>query len=612
MQNPDLRATHADDPRTTSSPTSSLTDSQRAAAAARAAILAEVKRLAPSFGLNRAVANLVQIAASGQLPAQLQQLVPLANARREALSRSTVFRWLRMEKAGELAPAAAARDYTLADDVAQTLALFRQPNKPSLAWCAQEVARGLGLDDWRALYNRARRFKEKVPATLFYTGRHTGAALKALQPFRRREFLSLNPNDVWVGDGHGAKLKVAHPITGSPFVPEVTVIMDVADRYVVGWSVALSENCLAVADALRHGVARHGIPLIYYSDGGSGQTNKMLDAPITGTLGALGVHHEVGRPHNPQARGVIERFWQTALITLARRFATFQGKSADRDTLRLVSREIDQQLRAAKAGKIAALPRKLPRWQGFIEALEDTIERYNEEHRHRSLPRINGEPHATPAEYRTARLQGVEVHKPEGAELATLFMPAIVRRAARGEVRLFNGIYFSRDLMLVDGEDVQVAYDIHDASRVWVKKITGELIAEAVLDGNRDGYMPKPLIERLRDQRAKRRMGRLRSQMDEVEDELQGATLAAEPALEPLEIPAETPAENVIALPGAAAPRRPMFDSDAEKFRWLMEHTAEIATEDENWLGWYRGTAEWQDLFGGRPAGDGENEAAAQ
>jgi len=103
-------------------------------------------------------------------------------------------------------------------------------------------------------------------------------------------------------------------------------------------------------------------------------------------------------------------------------------------------------------------------------------------------------------------------------------------------------------------------------------------------------------------------MGRLQAQMDEVDAELQGATLAA-PALELLEIPAE---EKVIALPGAAAPRRPMFDSDAEKFRWLMEHTAEVATEDENWLGWYRATAEWQDLFGGRPAGDGEIEAAAQ
>jgi putative transposase len=191
-------------------------------------------------------------------------------------------------------------------------------------------------------------------------------------------------------------------------------------------------------------------------------------------------------------------------------------------------------------------------------------------------------------------------------------MPAIVRKAARGEVRLFNGIYFNKDLMLVDGEDVQVAYDIHDVSRVWVRKLSGELIAEAALGGNRDGYFPKPLIERLREDRAKRRMGRLQAQMNEVEAELQGDTLSTAPALEPLEIPAEP--GNIVALPHQGAPRRPMFDSDAEKYRWLLDHTDEVATEDENWLTWYRATAEWQDVFGGgrRSGDDGDFEVAAR
>ena len=574
----------------------SLNDRQREVLAARAAIVAEVKRLASSFGTNRAIKHLVELSAAGTLPEQLQALVPIANARGGALSKRTIFRWLDLEKQNALAPAAPGRDYSLADDVAQVLALYKQPNKPPLAWCAKEVSR-LTSQPWWPLYNRANRFRKKIPQQVFYSGRHTGAALKALQPFKRRDFLSLAPNEIWVGDGHGAKLKVAHPITGSPFVPEVTVIMDVATRFVVGWSVALSENCLAVADALRHGVERHGIPLIYYSDGGAGQTNHMLDAPITGTLGALGIHHEVGRPGNPQGRGVIERFWQTVLIPLARRFETFQGKTADRDTLRLVSREITRALNAAKSGQIAQLPAKLPAWQQFIDALEHEIHAYNEEHRHRSLPK-----NFTPATFRAAKLQGAEIHKPQGAELATLFMPSILRKARRGEVALFNGIYFHRDLMLVDGEDVQVAYDIHDVSRVWVKKLSGELIAEAALGGNRGDYMPKPLIERLRDDRAARRMGRLRAQMDEVEAELQGAAAIDVPPLEEIEIEAEP--ENVVALPGAAG-RRPMFDSDAAKYRWLLERSDEITAEDENWLGWYRSTAEWQDLFGERGAGAG-------
>lgn len=600
--------------------TDTLTDQQREIGAARASIVAEVKRIGAVVGMNRAIGQVIALAAAGTLPASLQQLVPVANARRgsaRSLSRRTLYRWLGGAARGAgLAPKAPGLDYRLPEDVAAVLALHRQPNKPPLLWCAKEVARTRGRDEHLALYHRAARYKGKLPRSVFHVGRHTGAALAALRPFRRREFLSLAPNDVWVGDGHAAKLSVAHPITGSRFAPEVTLIMDVATRCVMGWSVALSENCLAVADALRHAVATNGEPLLYYSDGGGGQTNKMLDAPITGTLGALGIHHEVGRPGNPQARGVIERAWQTILIPLARRFPTFRGQGADRETLRKVTIDVDRALRAAKRaergeraehGAVTALPARLPGWQQFIDALDAEIALYNATHRHRSLPKLDGRRHATPAEYRAARLveTGVEIRRPAGAELAALFMPAIVRRAKRGEVRLFNGIYFHRDLMLVADEDVQVCYDIHDASRVWVKRITGELIAEAVLDGNRDGYMPKPLIERLRGQRAQRRMGRLQGQVAEVQAELRGNVLPAAPALEPLEIPPQPEAEGV-ALPGAHA-RRPMFDSDAEKYRWLLDRAAEVNTEDERWLGWYRATSEWTDLFG-----DGAGEVAAR
>lgn len=587
------------------SPRSSLTDRQREILNARAALIAEVKRLGVSVGTDCAMRKVAELAAAGELREHLQVLVATANAKRgesRTLSRSSLYRWLRASSSGELAPRIQGPDYDLAEDVAAVLALFRQPNKPSLAWCAQEIARSLGID-WQPLYHRADRFRKKLPRTIFHVGRHTGAALKALQPFRRRDFLSLNPDDVWVGDGHAFKAKVAHPITGSPFVPEITVIMDVATRYVVGWSVSLSENCLAIADALRHGIARHGVPLIYYSDNGGGQKNKMFDAPITGTLGALGIHHETGRPRNPQGRGVIERSWQTHLIPAAKRFHTYKGNGADGDTLRLVTREIDQALRAVKKGDVTVLPRKLPTWQQFIGEVEAALEEYNTSHQHSSLPRLNGTPHATPAEYRAARLRGIEIHKPAARELAVLFMPSIVRKAARGEVRLFNGIYFHKDLMLVDGEDVQVAYDIHDNSRVWVKKLSGELIAEAVLDGNRDGYMPRPLVERLREQRAARRMGRLQRQMDEVHAELEGApAIEAEPALEPIDIAPEP--EKVLVL-RAEAPRRPMFDSDAEKFRWLLGHAAEVNAEDEGWLAWYRSTDEHADLFG-----DGKEVAA--
>lgn len=601
----------------------SLTDLsvwERETGTARLAFVDHIERaVAQGVGKVAAVREIVGHAKAGALGEGLADLVQVANARsgkksgksQRTLSYSRLFAWCAMvegkftpsERIAALAPKAKGRKWSLDEDVAQALAKLRQPNKPPLAWCVREVIAERGKGSFGSLEHRCRRELKHIPAPVFYAGRNTGAALRALQPFRRREFQSLHPNDVWIGDGHGAKMKVAHPNTGNPFQPEVTVIMDVQARYVVGWSVSLSENCLAVSDALRHGVSRHGVPLVYYSDNGGGQKNKMFDAPVTGTLAAIGVQHETGIPGNPQGRGVIERFWQTALISLARRFATFQGRGADRDTLRNVSREILQQLRAAKNGEVTTLPQKLPTWAQFIDALDAAVTEYNETHRHSSLPKLDGTNYATPAEYRAARVAetGTEIHIPSPMDLAALFMPHVTRKCQRGEVRLFNGVYFHKDLTMIDGREAPVGYDIHDCSKVWVKHPdSGSLIAVAELDGNRGAYFPKPFIERLREERAKGRMGRLKTQFDEVRAELAGGcqlvgeiehrpVIARERTAE--EIAAEAALEAMLAKPATVNVHA--LRSSADKHAHWMTLDARRAAgevlaeqEEQFWSAW--------------------------
>src|SRR5699024_4338503 len=103
---------------------------------------------------------------------------------------------------------------------------------------------------------------------------------------------------VWVGDGHCMKLMAFNPATGNTFRPEVTLVMDAGQRFIVGWSLSLSENVVAVADALRHGMSQHGIPLIYYSDNGGGEKNRVLDADIPSQelINAVLAHIEEVRP----------------------------------------------------------------------------------------------------------------------------------------------------------------------------------------------------------------------------------------------------------------------------------------------------------------------------
>ncbi|USS95741.1 hypothetical protein M5J15_00055 [Serratia symbiotica] len=127
-------------------------------------------------------------------------------------------------------------------------------------------------------------------------------------------------NGYWISDGKSLNLKVAHPIHGRPFTPELTLVIDGRTRYIVGWSVSLVENAIAVADAYRHGMKHHGKPLFVYSDNGGGETNKMLDADITG---------------NPQARGIIERLNGVMPDRLAKRFLTYNGIGADPNAVRI-------------------------------------------------------------------------------------------------------------------------------------------------------------------------------------------------------------------------------------------------------------------------------------
>lgn len=504
-------------------------------ARARAAVLEQVDKLGDIAGPRNAKQQFMRLFRAQEFDGVMMDIFLQANARPgesgRTLSKGAIYHW-QQRAAGKrtphdvlvaLAPGTRGKRYAPLADEALTLALYRRPNKPALAWCVREVLKQCPGTTENALTKRVKRLMEKVPAPVFYPGRHSGAAFKSLQVFRRREFHSLLPNQIWVGDGHSMKFRVAHPETGKPFVPELTIVMDVQSRFVAGWSISFSENVLAVADALRHGISRYGAPLIYYSDNGSGQTAKMLDAEITGLLPGMGIEHHTGIAGNPQGRGVIERWWQTVAIPFCKRYDTYRGHGADRDTLRRVSIEIDQQIRAIQKaeGAVIALPAKLPLFHRFVAELTVAIDDYNNHHHHKSLPKLDGVSHATPAEYRAARVKDIEggISVPS-MELTTLdFMPSVLRTAARGEVKLWNGIYFDKDLMLADREQVRVHFDIHDASRVWVKRLSGELIAVAAINGNRSGFFEKPYIDKLADERTKRQVKLLDRKIADVLEE---------------------------------------------------------------------------------------------
>ena len=375
------------------------------------------------------------------------------------------------------------------------LRAYQNPTKPPLARVLREItpvleASGLAVPSYSALV----RLENALPLTTKMRGRMTGSEFKQLLPYIRRDDSHMHSNDVWVGDGHSFKARIMHPDHGQPFVPEVTFILDWVSRKIVGWSVDLAESTLAVSaafrDAQRKTLAR---PLIYYSDNGSGQTGKLIDHPVTGTLTRQGIAHHTGIPGNPQARGIIERIWSHTLIALAQTYPTCHWKGADQLT-------VNRMQKALKKKDFGGV--QVPSFGQFLLDVARVVDEYNRHHRHKSL---GGK---TPEDVYLDRMDPTSLVFAAGdAELDALWMPEKLRRVQRGRVHIFNGEYGSDVLAHAtsEGETVRVRFDIHDGSRVWVFRQNGEPLGEArfnhlVRDAWQRSYLEQEQIKRVEGQ----------------------------------------------------------------------------------------------------------------
>lgn len=523
-----------------------LTEKQRRISDARAMLAQNVLALCAA-GVSRAsaVAQIVNGSRSGTLPPALRGAVEIASARkgqRAGIGKSSLQEWVSIyqstqngaERLKMLAPGHhKARAPEQIGWLPRFLAHWRNLNGPSVQAAYREFA-----DEWAEdyadqpgmlaacpSYHAVLRAMDKLPRREKARGRVSGSAARALETYVKRDWSVMPVNGCWISDGKSLNMKVAHPIHGRPFTPELTMVIDGRSRVVVGWSLALSENVIAVADAYRHAMGQYGKPLFTYSDNGGGEKNKTLDADITGIFPRLGIQHMTGIPGNPQARGIIERLNGVIPRAIAQKYPTYNGHGADSENVRITSRAINSAVNALEKNKeLNPVQRnalaKLPSWQQLLDVIASEVDKYNHTHRHSSLPKVNGQ-HMTPMEaYRSAlAAEGDEIEYLSAVELREAFMPEMVRTANRGWLQIFNNEYSSEELMKVDGEEVRVSYDIHDASRVIVRRMDGSFVCEAIWNGNKVAAIPVSRTTVALAERTKRRMNLNDAKRREIEAE---------------------------------------------------------------------------------------------
>lgn len=512
----------------------SLKGWQREVMDARVALFREFQRLERKYGTGLAIQEFTSQAKNKTLPGHLQKLVKVANARGgangRAISKSMIYRWKGWSKTGLAAFAPKGIEKKEIPPWATFFfKCYQMPSNPSIPEAMEEMEKILPENITMPSYHQVRRFHNKRSRLDRERGRKTGSAFTALKGYRKRDTSNYKPLGLGICDGHSFKAKVANPMSGRPFKPEICAIIDAATRVIVGWSTGLAESATTVADAVRHAATVNkskpfgGVFDTLYTDGGSGNTAKINTDEFTGLFPRLGTTHETGRPGNAQARGIIERLNKSLWIRAAKKLPTFMGKEMDKLTERNVY------LLMAKDFRKNNQCSKLISWPAFLLFCEQEVDAYNRRP-HSSLPKINDPEtgrrrHLSPFEawaWHMGNGWQQEDHQLTDGELEILFRPRIKAKVVRSSVALFGNSYFDKVLAHYRGQEVQVGYDIHDGERVQVWDKEDRLICYAGFEKNRTKFFPQSQQDKAADDRAKRRAKIKQDQLEEIDAERRG------------------------------------------------------------------------------------------
>lgn len=518
---------------------SSLKNWQRECMDARLAFIRLIEQaVANRIGVKEAMATIEEQAKAGTLPEKAARLIPIANKRcgastgsaRTLSVRSLMRWWSDYKNAGGNYAVLAPKDVEKHEMPAWAphfLKCYQVPQKISVPHALENLVKVLPVGMQMPTEDQAYRFAKKFSRLDIQKGRMSSLSLRNIKGFTRRDVSGFSPLSIALCDGHSFKARVAHPVHGKAFHPEICWVIDAVTRKALGWSVGLAESAQTVADAVRHTVETNGIPAILYTDKGAGNMAKKNTEIATGLFIRLGIDHRTGIPGNSQARGRIERAMQSILIRAAKELPTCTHKSMDKHVARKVYLLTESDVKKKGTSDI------LPTWRQFLDYIENAFEDYNNRP-HSELDRVrdtatgkmrNMSPNECEASFIA---QGWERPTVEKEKLDALFRPQMMVTVIRAEVRLFGNIYFAKDLEHYHEERVIVEYDIHNASKVWVRDEEGRMICEALFEANKKSMFPVSEVERASEAREKTRKNLKLRQIADIEAEGRGVIDAGE------------------------------------------------------------------------------------
>ena len=414
-----------------------------------------------------------------------------------------------------------------------------------------------------------------------------------VEPYIERDISKIDVGDVLIADGHVLNFQVINPFTGKPTRATLVGFLDWKSTALVGYEIMMTENTQCIASALRNAILNLGIiPKVVYQDNGKAFKAKYFqscdfdEGIFNGVYANLGIHSVFAKPYNARAK-VIERFFLDFQEEFEKLMPSYIGTSIEnRPAWMNRNEKLHLQLHSQQT-------------KGNIPTVQDAIKYINAWLEYRNKKTCPNDRSRSIQEV----LNSVRKQDINKSALDYLMMKTESRTINKHGIT-FLGMHYRSDVILGLRDKVYVRYSLFDLSKVHVYSMKGEFLCVAhrvqkvhpmanVLGTVKDMEEYKQQYQRQQRQFKKAKKEFLKYYPGEKAE-----VLEIEPEENVIEvIPEPKPKRERKQTPRERQMNVPMFNSNYEKYEWLMENGC-TNPEQRKWLADYIRSDEYINIYG--------------